>query len=153
MKLITLYKTYIQNTSPKAVVEKRNILFCYLTFAVQRGIKITDPKIYISTKIIKHLYDRKPAEEFDAIIKYLPKVVRFPDKIYENKKSKRGQIVFVKKVSNLLYLASIEKEAIIQMDGNSEKVNQLVTCFRIRRESYLRDYKLIWSWKGGEPSS
>jgi hypothetical protein len=46
--------------------------------------------------MLKHLYDKKPAEECDVLIDIIHIIVKFPDIILENKSGKRGDRVFLK---------------------------------------------------------
>lgn len=142
------FEAYIKGTPPKAIVANLTILFCTLTNKVQRVCRFETTKVHITTRILKKNYDKRPAEENDFIIEYGWKIVRFPDHIYENKNAKRGSYVFAKRMKNELYLASIE----VSKDGSAYML-YAVSTFRLRKENYLKTYKLIWSWKGGEPSS
>ena len=94
--------------------------------------------------MIKHLYDKKPAEEFDFIIDNLHKIIKYPNYIYKNKKEKRGDWCFVKKIKNELYISSLERE---------EEILEIVTVFRIRKEKYLKNFKLLWSWENDRSPS
>ena len=106
-------------------------------------------RILGSTRMVKHLYDRKPAEEFDAILDNLPSVIKSPDAIYKNKASRRGKYCFMKIVKGSRYLASVE----IVKHGRLGVEAEIVTAFRIRDDKYLRDYDLLWSWRDGAHSS
>lgn len=79
-----LFEKHIKNTAKDAVVENITIFLCYLTFAVSKGNNF-QPNIYLNTRVLKHIYDKKPAEEFDCIILYLRNIIRKPDRIYKNK--------------------------------------------------------------------
>lgn len=148
MSLVRLYKLYIKNTQPKVLVVEKTIFVCNLTHAVRQACEIISPKVHINTKILKHLYDRKPAEEFDFILRNTHSIVKYPDTIYKNKHSKKGEFCFVKKLGEHVYLCSVGKSG-----GISEEMNFIITCFRIRDGKYLNNYELLWSWKGGNPSS
>jgi len=153
--IVKLFKRYIRNTEEKAPVVERIAVLCKLTNAVKTAGNFPTHKIYVTTKALKHLYDRKPAEEFNAILKYLLPLVKFPDHIYAMKAGKRGDLCFVKKFRGLLYVCSIEITNDKDPDEQCEGMNYVVTAFRLRKgkESYLNSYRLIWSWKGGFPSS
>ena len=49
------------------------------------GIDLSCNKVYLNTRVLKHLYDKRPAEEFDLMIETLIDVVKYPNKIYKNK--------------------------------------------------------------------
>lgn len=147
MRLKKLHELYIENTKQKAFVTEVEVVLCTLTYAVFKGLKLpqsTSIKVYTNTKILKHLYDKKPAEEYDSILKNSYLVVKYPNKVYQNRDGKRGDFLFLKQLDNEVWLSSIE---------NKNDVFSMVTCFRMRKESYLDSYKLIWSWKDDIPSS
>jgi hypothetical protein len=151
ISIIKLYKKYIKDTPAKTAVKNITVLLCNLTKAVELGGKFHTRKIYLKTRVLKHLYDGKPAEEFDFIINNLFFIVKYPDQIYKNKDSKRGEICLIKNLSGQKYFCSIETSD--ELDSSNIKMNYIVTAFRIRKESYLNDYKLLWSWKGDLSSS
>ncbi|MDP3733442.1 MAG: hypothetical protein Q8Q91_02760 [Candidatus Daviesbacteria bacterium] len=156
LTLVKLYKTHIKGTPEKSVVINLTIHLCNLTNAVKKAGKFNVHRVYITTKVIKHLYDSKPAEEFDFIVHNLPSIVKYPQHIYENKQGKRGELGFVKEINNITYFCSVEKtDELDPKDGNSG-MNYIVTTFRLRpakKDNYLKNYRLLWSWKGDIPSS
>lgn len=139
-----LFEKHIRGTAAKAVVEDVNVFLCHLTFAVAKENQFS-PNVYLNTRVLKHIYDKKPAEEFDCIVFYLDKIVRFPDHIYKNKNPKRGDYIFIKKIGSDIYLCSLQE---ILEDGFN-----VVTAFRLRKENYLKSYDFLWSWRGGDSSS
>ena len=56
---------------------------------------------------------------------------------------KRGSFAFVKKIKNEWYLCSIE---LVQKD--TEAQCEIATFFRTT-DTYLRNFELLWEWKGG----
>jgi len=143
-KLYQIFKNYIRGTPEKTIVKNKIFLIGFLTHAVIRGTYLNDDKIYINTRVLKHMYDKKPAEEFDCIINHLDIIVRYPDKIYKNKKPKRGHLCFLKNIKNDNYFCSLELD--------QDKLF-IVTVFRVRKEKYLDDYMLLWSWEDDAPPS
>ena len=97
---------------------------------------------------MKHVYDKRPAQEYDLLIENLQSIVKFPDRIYKNKNGKRGGYVFVKNIKNVLCLCSIE----IAQRENDDSRCEVVTFFTVE-EDYLAGYELLWEWKGDIPSS
>ena len=152
LSLVKFYKKYIRGTAAKALVAEKTVFLCYLTRAVQQAGSFTGRKVYINTKVLKHLYDSKPAEEFEFVIHNLGIIVEYPDHLYKNRDAKRGSICLIKTINNAQYFCSLE---ILpdDPDGKKEECSYVVTAFRIRKENYLKDYKLLWSWKGDLPSS
>jgi hypothetical protein len=138
-----LFKTHIQSTGPEAVVSETTVLLCGLTNVVRNALGCHTAKVYATSRFLKHLYDKKPAEEFDALLGNVHKVVKYPDRIYQNKPGKRGAYCLTKRIGNLEYLAALE----------INKEIFLATAFRVRDKKYLDDYELLWSWRDGGPSS
>lgn len=153
LTLVKLHKQYIQGTEEKAPVVLLTVLLCNTTNLVMKAIDLSTPKVHVTTKMLKHLYDSKPAEEYEFILNNLVQIVRFPESIYENKGGKRGQFGFVKRIKDHDYFCSIETTQVTNEDQSAEEMNFVVTAFRMRREGYLKDYKPLWSRKGGVPSS
>lgn len=153
MSLVKIHKQYIKGTKPKAPVVESTILLCNLTIAVFKTDYFKSLKVHINTIVLKHLYDKKPAEEYEFIIHNLFTIVKYPNHLYRNKTAKRGEIVFVKEIEGNNYLCSIETMTFTHTDGSTEEINHIATAFRVRDENYLKGYELLWSWKGGNPSS
>lgn len=149
MILRNLHILYIQNTPFEGIVEIAEKQLCSLTLEVSKVISKNEEisekqKVICTTLALKHLYDKKPAEEYDFALNHAHEIVKYPDKVYANKDAKRGGFAFVKSFGTDIWFCSLEYK-----DGRY----YLVTCFRIRKESYLNGYNLIWSWKGDIPSS
>lgn len=153
MDILELHKKHIHGTEEKALVVEITILLCNLTNAVIKGCSFETAKVYITSKCLKHLYDKKPAEEYHCLIKYLPQIVKHPDLIYQNSAGKRGSLCFYKKIGKNAYLCTLEKGVNLEESIEMDIANFIATCFRLRDENYLKKYKLLWSWKGDNPSS
>lgn len=166
MFLKDFFKKYIKGTAEKAIVADRKMFLCCLTRAVMKGIGInySIKNVYVSSRCVKHLFDRKPAEEFLFIINHLHEVVKYPDKIYKNKTGKRGEFCLIKKIGNEEYFCSIEiikippavfGEAILGVSGfgaeKSKEEIQIATAFRLRDNKYIKKYTLLWDWGSGTP--
>jgi hypothetical protein len=137
--VFNLHQKHIINTTQGALVQNISAFLCNLTYTVTKGINLQDyHKVYISTKVLKHSYDKRPAFEYDLIINELHKIVKYPDKIYENKNGKRGDYCFVKIVKEEKCLCVLEK---------GEKCLEVVTFYRITKEKYLNSFSLVWSWR------
>lgn len=160
------FEKHIKGTAEKALVADQKMLLCKITLAVSEGIEIHNKmrNVHITTRCLKHLYDRKPAEEFQFLIEYLYQITRYPDKIYKNKNSKRGKFCFVKKIKDFEYLCSIETITIppailgvaqlgVCQLGSKEEITeiQIATVFRNRDNKYLKNYTLLWDWGNGNP--
>jgi hypothetical protein len=67
LSLAKIHKKYIKGTKPKALVFGEVFLLVIMTKAVAEAILARGLKVYITTVALKHMYDKKPTEEFDAI--------------------------------------------------------------------------------------
>ncbi|MEK7172365.1 MAG: hypothetical protein AAB723_01755 [Patescibacteria group bacterium] len=162
------FERYIKGTPYKAIVIDRKVYLCHLTNAVCNGIEIANNagKVYVTSRALKHLFDKKPAEEFFFLIDNLYKIVKYPDKIYQNKTSKRGEYCLVKRVGDSNYLCSIEIVKLLPAVfgsaefgafeyGASDETEeiQIATAFRLRDSDYIKKYTPLWSWEDGTPPS
>lgn len=143
-----LFHKHVRDTLPKALVAYEVVYICRLTSEVIKVIEFSESKVHLNTKVLKHLYDRKPAEEFDWIICHLHEIIKYPERIYKNKISKSGDYCLVKKIGEFEYLCSLQ-----YVEEEGEGKIAVVTAFRVRDSAYLKKYELLWSWKGGNPSS
>ena len=138
-----LSNRYIKGTAEKAIIEDVSIFLCHLTFAVSK-VNNFQSKIYLNTRVLKHIYDKRSAEEYDFIVCNLRRIIRYTDCIYKNKDPKRGDYVFTKRIGDNNYFCSLE----ICEDGFN-----VVTAFRLRKNNYLKSYEAFWSWRDGASSS
>lgn len=118
-------------------------ILCSTTEQVSKLLLLNTKKyqIKISSRCLKHLYDRKPAEEFIFLLDNLYEIVRNPMYVYFNKSEKRGTFGLVKNVCGSEYFCSVE---------TTKNEIQVATVFRLRDSSYLKNYTLLWSWKDGD---
>lgn len=143
INIIQLHKKYIYSTSKDFIVKNKRILICNLTFAVQRGCGFYFYKVYLKSRVLKHIYDKRTAQVYDFILSNVVEIIKYPDVIYENHSSKRGGYIFRKLIEDRLYCVVIEEN--IEND-----CYEIVTVFPTD-DDYLRKFDVIWSWKGGNP--
>ncbi|MDP3962341.1 MAG: hypothetical protein Q8Q03_00530 [bacterium] len=98
-------------------------------------------KIFITSRSLKHIYDRHIFEkrtpaDFYILLSSLKDMANNPDKIYEDKISKRGSYIFVNKINKKLYGCIIE-------NVNAEE-SEVVSAF-VSGEKYLKKFALLWS--------
>lgn len=144
-----LYAKYIKGTESGAIVQDVQVLLCNLTNSVAKGIHSKCIRVYVGSRVLKHVYDKRPAEEFDFLVENVHQITKYPDCVYRNKNKKKGDFIFVKKLKNKTYVCSLQE---IGQEQENEWC-EVVTFFRIRKDNYLASYDLLWEWKGGEPSS
>lgn len=150
--LVKFFKKHIKGTKPKEIVREATLLLCNLTFVVKEVIKTSTVKVHMHSKTVKKLYDKRPANEFDEIIMSLPHLMKFPEYIYKNKLGREGVFLFVRIQDKNCIISSVLPDVDLTVDGKTERVNQIVTVFR-NNGDYLKSCTLLWSWKGGTPSS
>src|SRR5690348_11067058 len=150
-ELTDLFEKYIRGTEEKAIVVDHKLLLCHMSAQAVRGADLKTPKVYLSMRVLKHLYDKRPSEEFDALVGHLHAIAKTPDHIYQNKAGKRGSICLVKMVRGKGYICSLETVSTENKKAEPLFELHIVTAFRQRDENYLRDYKLLWSRRIGSP--
>lgn len=120
---------------------------CTLTRAVSRGLGLSGlGSAYISTRALKHAYERRPASEYQLILDRLHSLVKRPTQIYQNKPGKRGSHLLVGMLNDQEYACTIE---IV-----TETEIEIVTVFE-KRDKYFEPGKgcvLLWSWGDGTTS-
>jgi hypothetical protein len=142
---VNLHKKYVRNTPKKANIKIVETFLCNLRSLVPRLLDIPCKEIYINTRVIKHLYDKRPAQEFDFILSHIVSILKYPDQIYKNKRGKRGGYCFLKNIEDVFYLCCVE---ITQLNSTNKPRLEVVTIF-IVAEKYLSGYELLWERKGG----
>ena len=137
-----LHERYIYGSQRDGEIPLFRTLLCHLTKETTYAISNKDAygKIFISTHWLKHLYDKRPAVDYDLIRNNIHTIVKYPDSIYRNRTKKRGQWIFRKKIHGSDIITSLETLP------TERPQYEIVTSFRIK-EIYLRDYNLIWSWE------
>lgn len=156
-KLRELHTKYIQGTSRKAAVKYERVLVEYLSKMSLEGVAEQWPeyvaeKVYLSTHALKHIFDSRAAQEYDAILSNLPAVITQPGEIYENLDGKRGELALVKGFRVTAHDGETWEEAFFcslqVVDGELE----IATVFRFgserKKKNYLTKYKLLWNWEG-----
>lgn len=136
-RLIGFFYKYIARRPYKGPVKDFMLFISYLCGEILCGF------VFISTRSLKHLFDKKPAEEFHFILDHIHLILIYPDKIYKNKTEKRGNICLVKKIKGSEYLCSLEK-------GDTRRY-YVVTAFRLRNSDYIKNYTLLWNRGSGKP--
>lgn len=144
MRRFFLY--FVKGTAYKAVVIDRMRLMCRLsqTVADALGMDRDGSIVNVSSRCVKHIFDKRPAEEFLFVLDHAYDILKSPDRIYADKGQKRESFAFVKNMAGYDYFCAIEKTA-----GPCE----IATVFRLRDPKYLSNYALLWSRKDGVPSS
>jgi hypothetical protein len=91
--------------------------------------------------VLKHLYDKRPAQEYDCLLENILGITKFPDLLYINKSERSVDYIFIKAVNGYSYMCSAK----FVQKNEYGKLN-IITAFSVKQEC-MRDFKLIWSWK------
>ncbi len=138
------FEKYVQGTAEKAPIVMERQFICTVLKPVSNILCNTNVfNVSISTRALKHMYDKKPAEEFDCLLKAVVGIIQFPLRVYKDKNNKRGNYCFSGMYKNFEYIFAIE---LIEGEG------QIVTGFRKRDDKYLKEYILLWSREVDSPS-
>lgn len=135
-----LFNKYIKNTKYKEDIIISQAFVCNLNENIAKIIEANLIKVFISSKSLKHIYDRhffdkdRP-NDFYIILNNLELFINNPDAIYFNKLSKRGDFIFVKKIQNNMYMCSLEI-----INDAIEIVSAYVTG-----PKYINKFVLLWS--------
>lgn len=156
--ILGVVKQHIRGTEKKAPVIQITILVCNITNKVKIALEFPTVRIYITTKVLKHMYDKRTAQEFDFITENLPKIIKTPDKIYMNIRGKTGDYCFLKTFNNDFYFCILETKSEKNPDDGEVGMNYIVSTYKLnedeeKRNRYLESYKLLWSWEGDNPPS
>lgn len=140
--VIRLFQKYVRNTKKKALVNSAKTLLCYLPVNLIPVFGSVHRNASINTRVLKHLYDKRPAQEFDFMLEHLKTVLKYPTHVYKNKQGKRGQYCFIKSINGTICLCSIE----LCNKADHKPQWEVVTFFTITQE-YLNGYELLWKRK------
>jgi len=151
-----LYEKYVANTAHNALIPIKRSYLCNVRRTpgkiLRQGKGSKNRRVYITTKALKHIYDRhifdkRTPEDFLLILKHFTNIIKRPDRIYKNNPDKRGNFLFVKIIDNRIYLASIEVVS-HEQDTAIEIVSASFT-----RERYLKKFDLLWGGRTANPPS
>jgi len=100
----------IKGTAYKSVIINDMFILCSITEHISKLLLSNANKyqVKISSRCLKHLYDRKPAEEFIFLLDHLYEIVKNPMHVYFNKSEKRGTFGLVKNICGADYFCSVE---------------------------------------------
>lgn len=137
-----LHRKYIKMTPKDSYVKNATLYIGNLKLSITRKLGISSKNIFIRTRSLKHMYDKRTAQVYDLLLDKLLDILRNPECIYKNKSSKRGSKCFVKKIGKYKYLIVLEEKDI--------SGNYIVTGFPVDNK-YLKNFRRVWYWKDGNP--
>ena len=129
------HEKYIKLTFPKQIVANKSLIF---------GKMDKDTTVYLNTRVMKHLYDKRTAVIYFLLLQNLEHLIFYPDKIYENGLGKRKSLIFVKQIKKELLAVVLER---IREEKNKVFV---ITAFETD-EKYLEKFKLLWKRRAASP--
>ncbi len=138
--IFRFYERYVRWTDRGASVGNATLHVGDLDEALRGFLTSGDGGIFLHARALKHVYDKRPAQECDACLSHLSETATIPDLVYEDQRGKRGNYCFVKKLEGDQYLCVLERVGIAL---------EVVTFFVIREEKYLARRKLLWSREDG----
>ena len=150
--LLKLHKQYIEGTRPKEYVKVFDVLAGQITSEVKKSINIKNPKVYLTSKVMKHIYDRHCHDKgqdhvYLFLLENIHLIIKRPDLIRENRDSrkKRGEFVFIADIEGELYACPMEKESVRKGKKLKGRLS-VVTAFKLKRKGrYLIDTKILFS--------
>lgn len=137
-----LHRKYIKMTPKDSYVKNITLYIGNLKLDITRNLDMSSKNIFIKTRSLKHMYDKRTAQAYDLLLENLLNILRNPDCIYNNKSSKRGSKCFVKKIARYKYMVVLEEKDI--------SGNYIVTGFPVDKK-YLKNFRKVWYWKDGNP--
>ena len=149
--LQALHKSYIAGTINKEYVFLKSICLTSLRHQVKKKIHVSTSKTFISTKVLKHIYDRhyhdkKQTAIYHFIVKNLHEILKNPDIIRKDKegKKKMGRIVFIKSFDDERYACTIKKSN-IRKGKKLLEVLSVVTAFKTKNDgNYLSETSILY---------
>jgi hypothetical protein len=148
-KLWRVHEIYIRRTVLEAAIHQITIRVTTIAKTARRAMHCSKKKVYIHSRTLKHLYDKRPAEEFDFLIDHIASILRNPGYLFKNKEGKTGNFCIVKKMGKYHYIVILE---IKNKQTQNEEI-WIVTAFRLRNGNYIKNYDLLRSWRDDTHSS
>lgn len=150
MRYISVFEENITGTEAKCHVSLLNVFVCHVRSAhhiILRRIKeFSISRAYVSTKSLKHSYDRRP-DFMDNNIEFLFRTVKDPDFICENIIGKNGKmickrgdfILFRHRYGDKYYGVPVE----ITKTITNNKYLEVVSFFPSNAK-YMKKFPVIW---------
>ena len=141
------HNRYIKGTPPQGIVFLDKLLVTSLSESIQSVLDLPTTKVYISSKVIKHIYDRRLAMHFDYILSHLEELITNPDRIYLNKKGGELEFLFVTNFSEDTLCTVLENRKILHdnysmFENSDHEENQIKTIF-YAKDKYYKNCKII----------
>lgn len=146
-----LHEQYIEGTEPKEYVKNFTVLLSQVQNKVRKAISAKHSRVYMTSKVLKHIYDRHCHEKkqdyiYNFLLTSLYLLIENPDIVRENKdsKKKRSEIVFIKEIAGERYGCPIEKELYRKGKKMIERLC-IVSAFKMKKKGrYLENTKILY---------
>ncbi len=134
-----IHEEFVKNTHPGAIVNNKTIFLCHASLKALRSCGLAGSEIYMSSRALKHLYDKRPAQEYDRLLNNIPLIIKYPDLVYKNKTPHHG-FAFVKALHGYSYMCPVN-----YIEDNQNKLF-VATAFSVK-PWYMKDFNLVWSFR------
>lgn len=142
--LFKLSEKFIKGTKKNEYIKIFSYLLGDISHEVKKSIKVNVTKVYIHSKELKHIHDRychdkKQEDVYYFLIKNLYRIIKDPDYVKDDKKKKKADFVFLKKIDGNDYACPIEIEG--KRKGKKIlKYLTVVSAFKVKKgKSYLSE--------------
>ena len=150
MNIEEIFLQYIFGTPNECDIHIRDIFLCSIEPNIHATLKkekyFLNPRSYISTISVKHIYDRRPVFTTKHINK-IEDIIRRPDFVLKDN-DKKGDFIFVRKLNsnkNKFICCPIE----ISLRESGHLSIKCITFFPTKSKSYLQKFPTIWDREGG----
>ena len=142
-----IFAEHILNTPPESEIILLDVLISSLPIDLYKELrlieKFSSQNIYISTKSLKHAYDRR--QEFTASsLDNLPETFITPDYVVKGREDQRADFIFLKWISRDRLIAC----PVEICEQNDETALFCITFFPARI-SYIKKSTILWSREDG----
>jgi hypothetical protein len=147
MEYKRIFIAHILNTPYEARIILRNILVCSISDKLYNHLcNVRDfsvPDIYISTRSLKHVYDKRPSVAIEYL-DILYDALSQPDLILFGKSSGKADFIFCKKLRE-------DKWLVCPIGISYKKNKRFLFCFTFfpARQNYIKKSAILWSREDG----
>jgi hypothetical protein len=142
-----LFERYVAGTRVKEHVFLAKTVVCKLNAKLYRRLceegELENSKVYVSTKVLKHIYDDH-FHEHEKLIDNLNIIVNSPEAVYRNKDGKSGAYLLIKDIQAVTYCVVMD----VSQTGDGMRM-EIRTCFQVSTpKRYLKGCELVWKQDG-----
>ena len=97
-----LHREHIEDSITGAVVVLKTFHLATTTKDTSKALQVEVAKVYISTKVLKHLYDKKPAAEYFYVIDKLADLLNIHNRYIATYPQRQGTLFLLRNILNIL---------------------------------------------------